>query len=230
MCGRYHFSFDLMDEVAGLVEGTDWKLELGLMDKDIHPGEVAPVITVRTEAAYGGEYQKGAPEIQNHRQENGAPEIQDHRQGTGGPGLQIRRQRWGFPGPGGKGLVFNARSESVTEKPMFREGVARRRVAVPVSWFYEWNKSKEKYTFTREGSRVLFLAGFYNRYQDGEHFVILTTEANSSMAPVHSRMPLILDKDQVRDWILDSDRTRELLGQVPPELLKSCEYEQQTLF
>ena len=113
---------------------------------------------------------------------------------------------------------------------MFREGVARRRVAVPVSWFYEWNKSKEKYTFTREGSRVLFLAGFYNRYQDGEHFVILTTEANNSMAPVHSRMPLILDKDQVRDWILDSDRTRELLGQVPPELLKSCEYEQQTLF
>ena len=209
MCGRYHFSFDLMDEVAGLVEGTDWKLELGLMDKDIHPGEIAPVITARTEAAYGGEYQKGAPEIQNHRQ------------GTGGPGLQIRRQRWGFPGPGGKGLVFNARSESVTEKPMFREGVARRRVAVPVSWFYEWNKSKEKYTFTREGSRVLFLAGFYNRYQDGEHFVILTTEANSSMAPVHSRMPLILDKDQVRDWILDSDRTRELLGQVSPELLKS---------
>ena len=50
------------------------------------------------------------------------------------------------------------------------------------------------------------------------------------MAPVHSRMPLILDKDQVRDWILDSDRTRELLGQVSPELLKSCEYEQQTLF
>jgi len=242
MCGRYHFSFDLMDEVAGLVEGTDWKLELGLMDKDIHPGEIAPVITARTEAAYGGEYQKGAPEIQdhrqetggpgiqNHRQETGGPGIQNHRQGTGGPGLQIRRQRWGFPGPGGKGLVFNARSESVTEKPMFREGVARRRVAVPVSWFYEWNKSKEKYTFTREGSRVLFLAGFYNRYQDGEHFVILTTEANSSMAPVHSRMPLILDKDQVRDWILDSDRTRELLGQVSPELLKSCEYEQQTLF
>ena len=218
MCGRYHFSFDLMDEVAGLVEGTDWKLELGLMDKDIHPGEIAPVITARTEAAYGGEYQKGAPEIQNHRQ------------GTGGPGLQIRRQRWGCPGPGGKGLVFNARSESVTEKPMFREGVARRRVAVPVSWFYEWNKSKEKYTFTREGSRVLFLAGFYNRYQDGEHFVILTTEANSSMAPVHSRMPLVLEREQVREWILDSKKTKELLGQEPPRLARDCEYEQQTLF
>ena len=83
---------------------------------------------------------------------------------------------------------------------------------------------------TKEGSRILFLAGFYGRYEDGEHFVILTTQANASMAPVHSRMPLVLEREQVREWILGSAKTKELLGQEPPQLERDCEYEQQTLF
>ena len=197
MCGRYHFSAELLDEIRDLTEQKDWKLELGVLDRDIHPGDTAPVITAA---------------------------------GDQGGSLRACRQKWGYPGPGGKGLVFNARSESVFEKRMFRDSVSQRRAAVPVSWFYEWNKNKEKFTFTKEGSRILFLAGFYGRYEDGEHFVILTTQANASMAPVHSRMPLVLEREQVREWILDSAKTKELLGQEPPQLDRDCEYEQQTLF
>lgn len=197
MCGRYHFSAELLDEIRDLTEQKDWKLELGVLDRDIHPGDTAPVITAA---------------------------------GDQGGSLRACRQKWGYPGPGGKGLVFNARSESVFEKRMFRDSVSMRRAVVPVSWFYEWNKNKEKFTFTKEGSRILFLAGFYGRYEDGEHFVILTTQANASMAPVHSRMPLVLEREQVRDWILDSAKTKELLGQEPPQLERDCEYEQQTLF
>ena len=197
MCGRYHFSAELLDDIRDLTEQKDWKLELGVLDRDIHPGDTAPVITAA---------------------------------GDQGGSLRACRQKWGYPGPGGKGLVFNARSESVFEKRMFRDSVSQRRAAVPVSWFYEWNKNKEKFTFTKEGSRILFLAGFYGRYEDGEHFVILTTQANASMAPVHSRMPLVLEREQVRDWILDSAKTKELLGQEPPQLDRDCEYEQQTLF
>jgi len=197
MCGRYHFSAELLDEIRDLTEQKDWKLELGVLDRDIHPGDTAPVITAA---------------------------------GDQGGSLRACRQKWGYPGPGGKGLVFNARSESVFEKRMFRDSVSQRRAAVPVSWFYEWNKNKEKFTFTKEGSRILFLAGFYGRYEDGEHFVILTTQANASMAPVHSRMPLVLEREQVREWILDSKKTKELLGQEPPRLARDCEYEQQTLF
>ena len=197
MCGRYHFSAELLDEIRDLTEQKDWKLELGVLDRDIHPGDTAPVITAA---------------------------------GDQGGSLRACRQKWGYPGPGGKGLVFNARSESVFEKRMFRDSVSQRRAAVPVSWFYEWNKNKEKFTFTKEGSRILFLAGFYGRYEDGEHFVILTNQANASMAPVHSRMPLVLEREQVRDWILDSAKTKELLGQEPPQLDRDCEYEQQTLF
>ena len=197
MCGRYHFSAELLDEIRDLTEQKDWKLELGVLDRDIHPGDTAPVIVAA---------------------------------GDQGGSLRVCRQKWGYPGPGGKGLVFNARSESVFEKRMFRESVSLRRAVVPVSWFYEWNKNKEKFTFTKEGSRILFLAGFYGRYEDGDRFVILTTQANASMAPVHSRMPLVLEREQVREWILDSKKTKELLGQEPPRLARDCEYEQQTLF
>ena len=197
MCGRYHFSAELLDEIRDLTEQKDWKLELGVLDRDIHPGDTAPVIVAA---------------------------------GDQGGSLRVCRQKWGYPGPGGKGLVFNARSESVFEKRMFRNSVSQRRAAVPVSWFYEWNKNKEKFTFTKEGSRILFLAGFYGRYEDGDRFVILTTQANASMAPVHSRMPLVLEREQVREWILDSAKTKELLGQEPPQLARDCEYEQQTLF
>lgn len=210
MCGRYYFSVDLLDEIRELVEPGDWKLELGLLEKDMHPGDVAPVITIQDHAAQG-----------NAERGNVSPAPVF---------LGIQKMRWGFKAPGGKGLVFNARSESVLEKRMFRDSVSHRRVAVPVSWFYEWNQSKEKYTFTREDGQVLFLAGFYSKYEDGDHFVILTTQANQSMAPVHSRMPLVLERDQVRDWIMDEDGFRGMLEQVPARLSKSCEYEQQTLF
>lgn len=225
MCGRYYFSVDLLDEIRELVEPGDWKLELGLLEKDMHPGDVAPVITIRDHAAQGnaerGSMEWGSAERGNVERGNVSPAPVF---------LGIQKMRWGFKAPGGKGLVFNARSESVLEKRMFRDSVSHRRVAVPVSWFYEWNQSKEKYTFTREDGQVLFLAGFYSKYEDGDHFVILTTQANQSMAPVHSRMPLVLERDQVRDWIMDEDGFRGMLEQVPARLSKSCEYEQQTLF
>ena len=225
MCGRYYFSVDLLDEIRELVEPGDWKLELGLLEKDMHPGDVAPVITIRDHTAQGyaerGSVEWGSAERGNVERGNVSPAPVF---------LGIQKMRWGFKAPGGKGLVFNARSESVLEKRMFRDSVSHRRVAVPVSWFYEWNQSKEKYTFTREDGQVLFLAGFYSKYEDGDHFVILTTQANQSMAPVHSRMPLVLERYQVRDWIMDEDGFRGMLEQVPARLSKSCEYEQQTLF
>ena len=46
MCGRYHFSAELLDEIRDVTEQKDWKLELGVLDRDIHPGDTAPVIAV----------------------------------------------------------------------------------------------------------------------------------------------------------------------------------------
>ena len=139
-------------------------------------------------------------------------------------------QRWGFPGFEGKKLIFNARCESALEKPMFRDSILHRRIVIPASWFYEWNPRKEKNTFCRDDRSVLFMAGIGRRYEDGEHFVILTTAANASMEPVHDRMPLILERQEITEWMLDDTKTEGILHKVPCLLERKTDYEQLRLF
>ena len=146
-----------------------------------------------------------------------------------GADFEMEWQKWGLPGIQNKGVIFNARSETVLEKRMFKEGVRRRRIIVPCTWFYEWNRNKEKITFYRTDSSVLFLAGFYNRSEDGDRFVIITTEANESMKETHDRMPLILEPHELEDWVMEDGKTEEILRQKPVLLAKRAEYEQQTL-
>lgn len=147
-------------------------------------------------------------------------------------GIACTWLRWGFPMQQnqGKGLVFNARCESAAEKPFFREGIRHRRIAVPATAFYEWNREKNKYTFQRKDQKTLYMAGCCRHYGDGEHFVILTTTANNSMEPVHDRMPLLLEETEVMDWILDSGRTDSFLRKAPPLLNRSTDYEQMSFF
>ena len=139
-------------------------------------------------------------------------------------------QHWGFPGFQGKKLIFNARCESVLEKPLFRDSVLHRRVVIPASWFYEWNSAKEKNIFRRKDTPALFMAGFSRQYEDGEHFVILTTAANASMEQVHDRMPLILEREEITQWILDNAKTESILHKIPCLLERKTDYEQISLF
>ena len=145
-------------------------------------------------------------------------------------GLCCRWQRWGFPGFSGKQLIINARSESALEKRMFRESVEHRRVVVPATWFYEWNKNKEKSIFYRENQPVLYMAGLYNHYQDEDRFVILTTAANDSMKLVHDRMPLLLEHDEIGKWLFENRLTEALLQKKPALLERRAEFEQISLF
>ena len=77
---------------------------------------------------------------------------------------------------------------------------------------------------------VLFMAGFCRQYEDGEHFVILTTAANESMEPVHDRMPLILERQDIAGWIFDDAKTENILHKIPCLLERKTEYEQLSLF
>lgn len=105
-----------------------------------------------------------------------------------------------FPGFIGKELLINARSESVLEKRIFQESVRHRRCVIPAKGFYEWNVKKEKYQFERlDQEAVLFMAGCFQRFQEQEWFVILTTQANASVSPVHHRMPLVLEKNEIEN-------------------------------
>ena len=145
-------------------------------------------------------------------------------------GLCCRWQRWGFPGFSGKQLIFNARSESALEKKMFKDSVENRRVVVPATWFYEWSRNKEKNIFYREGQPVLYMAGLYNRYQDEDRFVILTTAANESMKPIHDRMPLLLERDEISKWLFEDKLTEGFLQKKPALLERRTDFEQMSLF
>lgn len=144
--------------------------------------------------------------------------------------LAAEQMRWGFPGFEKGKLLINARAETALERPTFRESVQDRRCIIPARGFYEWNKSKEKFTFERKETPVLFMAGCYNRYEGQERFVILTTDANSSVAPVHNRMPLILEPEELGDWVLDDQATESLLHKTSVLLEQRAEYEQMRLF
>lgn len=147
-----------------------------------------------------------------------------------GEHLIMDQMNWGFPRFDGKGLLINARAESALERKTFRESVRHRRCVIPAKGFYEWDKSKEKFSYERKDASVLFMAGCYNWYEDKERFVILTTVANPSVAPVHDRMPLILETEEVKDWVLDDEATEVLLHKTPVLLSAGTEYEQMTLF
>lgn len=204
MCGRYYVDDDTAREIEKLIRQVDEKLKrealtesVTLAAKDIHPSEIAPILT----ASQGG--------------------------------LKCVWQRWGFPGGGTEGrkkqLVFNARSESALEKPFFRDSILHRRAVIPAAGFYEWSRNKEKNVFYREGKPVLFMAGCFRHYEDGERFVILTTGANASMKPVHDRMPLVLEGEEAAAWILDGERTEGFLHGTPPLLSRRTDYEQMNL-
>lgn len=210
MCGRYYVDDDTAREIEKLVREVGAKFHEGLKTNDIVPACTSPEMLLRARDIHPSET---------------APVI-----AVSGRELCCRPQKWGFPGSSGKQLIFNARSESALEKKMFRESVAKRRIVVPAAGFYEWNRQKEKNTFFRKGQPLLYMAGFYNRYQDEDRFVILTTKANASMSRIHDRMPLILEKEEISDWLLKEEAVADFLAKEPPQLQRRADYEQLNLF
>ena len=144
-------------------------------------------------------------------------------------GLKLDVCKWGYPLAKGNNLVINARTESVMDKIVFQNGILYHRILIPASGFYEWNRLKEKNTFTRPAAPVLYMAGFCDWFENEKRFVILTTKANASMEKTHDRMPLILEKEQLADWF-DDKKMEQLLQHTPVMLKREAEYEQQSLF
>lgn len=137
--------------------------------------------------------------------------------------------KWGFPHFQNKGVIINARSETVLDKKMFRECMLERRCIIPASGFYEWNSVKNKLRFTPKEENLLYMAGLYQIFDKKPCFVILTTKANSSISDIHDRMPLLIPQAQIHSWLCDYSIALKLLNQQPHDLNRSCEWEQQTL-
>ena len=137
-------------------------------------------------------------------------------------------QSWGYRLA--DSLVINARAETAMEKPLFRDSAASRRCAVPSTGFWEWDGEKQKYFFTLPGETALYMAGLYTVQDGTPRYCILTTEANASMRGVHSRMPLVLRREQVSLWLRQPEAAFRLLRSTPPELEKASESAQLRLW
>ena len=201
MCGRYYVDNETAREIEKLIRQVDEKLRQDSM---------AAVKMITEKDIYPTQL---APVLAGK-----------------GSSLYCGWQRWGFPGFQGKPVIFNARCESAMEKPLFRDSIRHNRMVIPATWFYEWNHRKEKNTFYRKDTPILFMAGCCRQYEDGVRFVILTTEANASMEPVHDRMPLILEEKEITPWILDDGKAIDILHRTPCLLERRSDYEQLTLF
>ena len=112
-------------------------------------------------------------------------------------GLELGICRWGYPLSKGKNPVINARVETVMDKPSFQNGILYHRLLIPAGGFYEWNSLKEKSTFTRPDSSVLYMAGFCDWFENERRFVILTTTAINCLKKIQgnkSQTGLIITK------------------------------------
>ena len=147
---------------------------------------------------------------------------------TGGKTLAAQVLQWGFPGFDKGKLLINARAESVKDRPTFSRSFEQGRCVLPAAGFYEWDKSKEKVTFTVPDKPILYLAGIWRPYGPEQRFVILTREANASMSPVHDRMPLILTREEVAPWVSERAEAERLLVKELPMLKAERPYEQLT--
>jgi putative SOS response-associated peptidase YedK len=106
--------------------------------------------------------------------------------------------------------TFNARAETVTQKPFFRDPIKSRRCIIPASGFYEWQTQgdkKQPYYIARADQQPLALAGLWDLWEDQatgdtiESCTIITVPATHRMAEIHERMPAVLEVDVFDVWL-----------------------------
>lgn len=145
----------------------------------------------------------------------------------GADGREATELKWGLIPSWAKDAamgarLINARSETVTEKPSFREAFKRRRCIIPADGIYEWRRDegrKQPFFFRMRDDRVFGFAGLWDRWRDEEGEIIesctiLTTEANEVFRTVHDRMPVILHPDAYDEWLGDDVRGVEALKEL----------------
>lgn len=119
-----------------------------------------------------------------------------------------------------KVLAFNARAETVAEKPSFRDAFARARAVVAVSGFYEWRAKGEPWYVVRRDARPMALAALVACRDAREppcSVAVLTTTPNALLAPIHDRMPVVLAPEDVPGWLRGSRAEAEALLRPCPE-------------
>ncbi len=137
---------------------------------------------------------------------------------SAGGARRFMLMRWGFiptwvKDPADFPLLYNARGETLADKPAFRAAVRRRRCLVPADGFHEWRRTgegravrREPFFVSRADGRPMAMAGVWETYMDpggGEidTVAIVTTAANGTVAAVHDRMPVIVEPRDFDTWL-----------------------------
>ena len=155
--------------------------------------------------------------------------------------------RWGLipawtKDPKTVSLIINARGESVLDKPAFRNAMRRRRCLVPADGFYEWTPGNLTAAGAREPKRPYFVrprsgapmafAGLWETWTgpNGEELdttAIVTTRANRLLAPIHDRMPVVVEPQAFDLWLdcakVDAETAAALITPPPDSLLECYE-------
>lgn len=118
---------------------------------------------------------------------------------------------WGYHVPWNNKVLFNTRIETAlaNNDNMWADSLTNRRCIIASKGFYEPHRTetivsprtgkdiKRQYLFTMPSSPFLFMAGIYR----DDRFSIMTTEPNTTMKPIHDRMPIVLEQDELNLWL-----------------------------
>ena len=151
---------------------------------------------------------------------------------------------WGFTLEQSSKPLINCRIETADQKPVWRDSWFRRRCVIPASWYYEWGIpsseisyhniyeqrkiKKEKYAIQPEGSEITYLAGLY-RFEEHRGvqipmFAVITRAAVAPISDIHDRMPLILGKENLHEWVRpDSDPAKVAMNALTKMVMEKAD-------
>lgn len=140
---------------------------------------------------------------------------------------------WGFTLPRSSSPMVNARMETASTKPTFKESWERRRCIVPASYYFEWEhlinaatgkaKTGDKYMIQPKGSEITWLAGLYRIEEmsgiQAPVFTVLTREPSEEIRFIHDRMPVILPREAVEEWIRPDSKPDEIIKEAITDMV-----------
>lgn len=197
MCGRFVGAFsatDLIEELSLAVSKTEFVLQVSDSDTLFAPNyNTAPTHSV--------------PILRIEKEQ-----------------IVVDAMQWGLvptwskdPNVGSK--MINARSETITEKPSFRNQVPRHRCIIPISGFFEWDRSDPKrkvpYYVTREDGHLMLVAGIWasSPALEGRHtFSLITRESVDDLLYIHNRSPVELTSQDALEWMSNAVAPLELFS------------------
>ena len=130
--------------------------------------------------------------------------------------------------------TINAKAETLTTSPTFREAIKRRRCLIPADGFFEWqpidNKTKQPFAFGLKDGTLFALAGLFDVWRDkatGQallSYSVITTDPNELLEPFHNRMPVIVRPADYERWMAPAEPSHlplDLLRPYPDELMSA---------